>query len=340
MRPVADLKTPATQRSFRSQLLSWYQANRRSLPWRKTKDPYRIWVSEIMLQQTRVAAVLEHFRKFLNRFPTVSSLAGASEADVLTQWSGLGYYRRARMLHCAAKVVHAECRGSVPNSALRLRELPGIGRYTANAIASIAFGEPVAVIDGNVERVLARVNGKTLKGEDLWNVAELLLDPRQPGDFNQAMMELGATVCVPGTPLCGHCPVKTFCASRGLERAKKPVPEQRQKRSASLLLVQRGQRILLQQRSHRERLMPGMWELPQSSRQLRRKPVITVKHSITVTDWTVSVFRKSSLDPSAEMEWIALDRLSSLPLTGVTRKILMNLKLLAWNRSMSGIDTH
>src|SRR5215813_6617387 len=161
---------------FRSRLLAWYGENARDLPWRKDRDPYRVWVSEIMLQQTRVAAVIEHYREFLRRFPTVKKLAAAREPSVLAAWSGLGYYRRARMLHAAAKVVARELGGKFPETAEGWREFPGIGRYTAAAIASIAFGEPVAVVDGNVERVLQRISGEQITGEQLWESAENFLD--------------------------------------------------------------------------------------------------------------------------------------------------------------------
>src|SRR5580704_4140793 len=154
--------------AFRQRLLAWYDAHARDLPWRRDRDPYRVWLSEIMLQQTRVAAVIEHYHEFLRRFPTVKKLAAAREESVLAAWSGLGYYRRARMLHAAAKVVARERGGKFPATAGDLLALPGIGRYTAAAIASIAFGEPVAVVDGNVERVLQRVLGRRLAGEELW----------------------------------------------------------------------------------------------------------------------------------------------------------------------------
>src|SRR5882757_9876338 len=156
------------RKSFRRRILSWYDLNRRDLPWRVTRDPYRVWLSEIMLQQTRVAAVIAHYHELLRRFPTVEKLAAAREASVLAAWSGLGYYRRARMLHAAAKVIVREYDGKFPSTAEDLLQLPGIGRYTAAAIASIAFEKPVAVVDGNVERVLQRVSGMRLAGEELW----------------------------------------------------------------------------------------------------------------------------------------------------------------------------
>src|ERR1700746_1491830 len=168
--------------AFRTCLLAWYYTYARDLPWRESRDPYRVWLSEIMLQQTRVAAVIAHYHEFLLRFATVEKLAAAGEPAVLAAWSGLGYYRRARMLHAAAKIIVREYGGEFPATFQRWRDLPGIGRYTAAAIASLAFGEPVAVVDGNVERVLRRVTGKALAGEKLWGVAGEFLDQTRPGD--------------------------------------------------------------------------------------------------------------------------------------------------------------
>ncbi len=204
-----------TTRRWRRRLLAWYDRNRRDLPWRRDRDPYRVWLSEIMLQQTRVSAVLDHYRRFLERFPTVEQLAAARESAVLAAWSGLGYYRRARMMHAAAKVIVKQHAGRFPASIAELRALPGIGRYTAAAIASIVFDVPAAVVDGNVERVLGRVFGGDLAGEGLWQTAGELLSRKRAGDSNQAMMELGATVCLPGQPRCSICPVFALCATRG-----------------------------------------------------------------------------------------------------------------------------
>src|SRR6202158_566939 len=203
------------EQMLRTQLLAWYDAHARDLPWRESCDPYRVWVSEIMLQQTRVAAVIAHYQEFLRRFPTVEKLARAREASVLAAWSGLGYYRRARMLHAAAKKLVRDREGKFPTTAEELRELPGVGRYTAAAIASIAFDHPVAGVDGNVERLLQRVLGKMLATEELWTTANHLLATKRPGDFNQAVMELGATVCTPRQPKCLVCPVLEMCATRG-----------------------------------------------------------------------------------------------------------------------------
>ena len=328
MGSAANLRHPASRRNFRRKLLAWYRANRRLLPWRSTRDPYRIWISEIMLQQTRVAVVLEYYQRFLLRFPTIDILAAANEAEILAQWSGLGYYRRARMLHRAAIVVQTEHAGRLPSSSRDLLELPGIGRYTANAIASIASGESVAVVDGNVQRVIARVLGKKVSGEKVWTAAQGLLDPEAPGDFNQAMMELGATVCVPGVPLCAACPINTSCASRGMKHAPRTLPEERARKSASLSLVRRGQRVLLRRRSQNERLMPGMWELPPCKGRAVGKPLLQVKHSITTTDWTVALFSQNRVPARPDSEWVSLSAASQLPLTGLTRKILRKLQLL------------
>ncbi|HWC16203.1 MAG TPA: hypothetical protein VG498_04285, partial [Terriglobales bacterium] len=254
-----------------------------------------------MLQQTRVAAVLQHYKSFLERFPTVEHLAAAQESEVLAVWSGLGYYRRARMLHCAAKQLVTRSAGLVPASAEELRRLPGIGRYTANAIASIAYGEKVAVVDGNVERVLSRILGRNLKKEEYWRAAQDFLDSAQPGDFNQAMMELGATICVPGIPFCSRCPVQRQCTSRELPPKKTAIPRSRLRRSAALLLHRRGDTVLLRLRSQNERLMPGMWELPQSAHAISRKPLLVLKHSITTTDWTIRVFACQRMGVTKEM---------------------------------------
>src|SRR3954462_13710878 len=180
---------------FRMRLLKWYDREHRSLPWRKTRSPYRIWVSEIMLQQTRVAVVVQRYREFLKRFPSLRSLACSRESEVLAAWSGLGYYRRARSLREAAKVAVKRHHGKLPRGLEALKALPGIGEYTAAAIASIAFGKPYAVVDGNVRRVLTRVSGRPMTEGAHWKGAQALLSPARPGDFNQAMMELGATVC-------------------------------------------------------------------------------------------------------------------------------------------------
>jgi A/G-specific adenine glycosylase len=312
---------------FRRRLLAWYDRHKRDLPWRTDRDPYRVWLSEIMLQQTRVAAVIEHYHEFLRRFPTVRNLAAAREASVLAAWSGLGYYRRARRLHAAAKVVVREGGGTFPATEEGLRRLPGIGRYTAAAIASIAFGETVAVVDGNVERVLQRLSGKRLAGEELWRTANHLLDAKRPGDFNQGMMELGATVCTPRTPGCLTCPVIELCATRG-ELAATTKAASQKKREIAYSLLCRGGEIFLVQRARGASLMPGMWELPERPEQDGASdPALTLRHSITVTDYTVRVWREAALS-SVEGKWIPVGRLKQVALTGLARKILRKAAIL------------
>ena len=306
---------------FRVRLLAWYDAHARDLPWRKSRDPYRVWLSEIMLQQTRVAAVIEHYHEFLRRFPTVQKLAAARESSVLAAWSGLGYYRRARMLHAAAKVIARELHGKFPHTAEGWRELPGVGRYTAAAIASIAFDEPVAVVDGNVERVLQRLEGRRLSGSRAWQVAEGLLDRTRPGDFNQAMMELGATVCMPRAPTCLTCPIVEMCATRG-ELDGVAQPSRQKKREIHYALNCRDSQVLLVRRPARASLMPGMWELPEIEAPVdHAKPTFTVKHSITTTDYTVRVWNAAPIN-GTRGEWIPVSGLARLPLTGLARKIL------------------
>ena len=308
-------------RKFQEMLLEWYDAHARNLPWRKSRDPYRVWVSEIMLQQTKVAAVIEHYHEFLRRFPTVQKLAVAREASVLAAWSGLGYYRRARMLHSAAKVIVRERDGTFPRTSVEWRTLPGVGRYTAAAIASIAFNERVAVVDGNVERVLQRIVGKAISGEQVWDLAENLLDHARPGDFNQAMMELGATVCTPRSPACLTCPVTQMCISRGeLPDIAKAAPQKN--REVHYALHRKNGSVFLIQRPKNARLMAGMWELPEIVPPPdRNDPLFRVKHSITVTNYSVAIW---GLAEPAEVtgQWCAIERLANLALTGLARKVL------------------
>lgn len=313
------------QAKFGQLLLAWYDVHARDLPWRKDRDPYRVWVSEIMLQQTRVAAVMEHYHEFLRRFPTVQKLAAARQASVLASWSGLGYYRRARMMHAAARVIARELAGQFPQTTEGLRTLPGIGRYTSAAIASIAFGEAVAVVDGNVERVLQRFLGKRVAADKLWEIAEDLLDRTRPGDFNQAMMELGATVCTPRAPSCLTCPLVELCAARGELPARAQAPKQRKRRICYGLDIQNGAVFLVQRPQH-ARLMPGMWELPQV-RPNPRAAELTLRHSITVTDYTVLV-RRLAAPAGTRGQWVSLEKLTRVALTGLARKILRKTDLL------------
>ena len=324
MGPSHSIQEPAGRRLFQRRLLAWYQRSKRDLPWRENCDPYRIWLSEVMLQQTRVAAVIEYYNRFLQRFPTVEALAAAAESDVLAAWSGLGYYRRARMLHAAAKKIVEELGGAFPATALGLRNLPGIGRYTSAAIASIAFAEPVAVVDGNVERVLRRVTGKALAGEPLWQVASELVASKRAGDFNQAIMDLGATVCVPQVPDCPKCPLSGFCATRGVGTSR--LKEVRRKREIHYALTCRNRSVLLVQRAQSESLMPGMWELPEIEVNAEIESWLTVRHSITVTDYTVRVMKGAK--PGGQGRWVEKANVEALPLTGLTRKILRAAKIL------------
>jgi A/G-specific adenine glycosylase len=320
--------TPAALRKLRRALLAWYDEHRRELPWRRDADPYRVWVSEIMLQQTRVAAVVDHYARFLEKFRTVQTLAAAREASVLAVWSGLGYYHRARRMHRAAKLIARERKGIFPRTAEEWRQLPGIGRYTAAAIASIAFGEAVAVVDGNVERVLDRVFGTAEGREAAWRQAESLLDRERAGDFNQAMMELGATVCTPRAPQCPMCPLHDWCASRGTNSAR---PQAARKRKQLIYgLARRNDSVLLVQRPGNASLMAGMWELPAlpEAQHNGAEPMAKLRHAITDTDYEVSVFTAAPAkfhSSAVDARWFARRQWERLPLTGLARKILRRL---------------
>jgi A/G-specific adenine glycosylase len=337
--------------------MNWYSTHARILPWRKVSDPYRIWVSEVMLQQTRVAAVIEHYHDFLRRFPTTVALALAPEAEVLAAWSGLGYYRRARMLHKAAQFLTREHAGVLPGSAAELRTLPGIGEYTSAAIASIAFGESIAVVDGNVERVLLRLTGRpelrNAEGRAFVQKQASALVPKRrrtgktnaAGDHNQAMMELGATICLPRAPLCLHCPVYSMCRTRG-EHITPPRAAQLSRPAAYLLsLRKRGilTEVLLELRAEDASLMPGMYELPPLPQDAiqGREPLLRLRHAITNTNYYVQIFAARDLQdrglrqsvPAAkgDLHWVLTKRLSSLPLTGLTRKVLQRLDVVPVN---------
>ncbi|MHC4341835.1 MAG: A/G-specific adenine glycosylase, partial [Planctomycetota bacterium] len=229
----------------RRRLLAWYRRRRRDLPWRGTRDPYAVWVSEIMLQQTRVAAVIPYYQRFLKRFPDVKALARARPDSVLALWSGLGYYRRARMLHAAAKEV---ARRGFPKDAAGWRELSGVGEYTAAAVASIVFGERIAVVDGNVERVICRLKAHRERNRKrIRAAAQAWLSARVPGDHNQAVMELGATVCTPRRPACDVCPMRAACCGRS-EPERYPAPKRRPRVSVEkrpLAFCTKGGRVLL-----------------------------------------------------------------------------------------------
>jgi A/G-specific adenine glycosylase len=337
---------PVAIRKFQRELLAWYDAHARDLPWRQSADPYRIWISEIMLQQTRVAAVLDYYARFLLLFPSLAALAQAEEPDVLAAWSGLGYYRRAKLMHKAARLVLSDYHGVLPSTAEQLRKLPGIGEYTSSAIASIAFGEPVAVVDGNVERVLLRVFPDDEKPSAaaphikwLRNRAANVLDAQRPGDFNQAMMELGATVCLPQRPLCLQCPVQQFCTTRGEHQA--PPPKKMRSRLIAYALLRRHRagnvQVMLEQRPLSASLMPGMWELPEvAMRESDQERVeLTLRHAITITNYQVRVLRFAEQEANLRFppgenlrQWTRSSELSTLPLTGLARKVLQRLQIM------------
>jgi A/G-specific adenine glycosylase len=332
---------------LRRQLLEWYAHNRRDLPWRRNSDPYAIWVSEIMLQQTRVAVVVDRYQVFLRRFPTLVSLSLAAEKDVLALWSGLGYYRRARMLHKAAQFVAKQYEGNLPVSSVELRTLPGIGSYTAAAIASIAHGERVAVVDGNVERVICRLEGwdassrtgAALFKRQVEERAARLVDRAHPGDFNQALMELGATLCLPRNPRCLVCPVAGDCATRG-EHKTATRPRMLSREVAHALSVREasdvGREVLLEQRPAALTVMPGLWELPVLSNSAVPEEDLrmTVRHAIMQVNYYVRIRTVLEHDvasmtvPGGERQWVPVADAAEMALTGLARKVLTRAHLL------------
>jgi A/G-specific adenine glycosylase len=323
----------AWRRAVRRRLLDWYGRARRDLPWRRDRDPYRIWVSEIMLQQTRAAAAAPYYVRFLERFPDVASLAAAAEPEVLAAWSGLGYYSRARNLHRAARALAAA--GDFPRDVAALRRLPGVGDYTAAAIASIAFGLPHAAIDGNVLRVLSRLVaergniGAAGIRRRLSLAAEKLLDREHPGEFNQALMELGATVCLPRRPRCEVCPLTRYCEARrrGIED-ELPVKEPRgasRRIDKTLLVIFRNGRLLLRRRPDGDRRLGGFWELP----ELEQVPGVrlagargVVQHSITNHHYRLKVVAAAAARAPRGFRWVSQAQLERLPLTTASRKAL------------------
>lgn len=275
--------------SLSNPLLKWYDTQQRDLPWRENLDPYRIWVSEIMLQQTQVATVIPYYNRWMKSFPSVKHLARAPLPKVLKHWEGLGYYTRARNLHKAAQWVELENESTLPQNFEDLKQLPGIGRYTAGAIASIAFKEQVPVLDGNVKRVLSRLfrineNGATPKSETvLWGKATALVPKKRPGDFNQALMELGATVCLPKNPLCLVCPLLKKCdAALHKEQDQYPPPKPKtpsKKIEVSAAVIRRKGKVFIQQRPHNG-LMGGLWEFPGGKLEVGESPEVALVREI------------------------------------------------------------
>jgi A/G-specific adenine glycosylase len=349
-------------KALRRKLLRWYRANRRDLPWRRTSDPYAIWLSESMLQQTRVETVIPYWERFLARFPTVEALARAPLDDVLTLWAGLGYYSRARNLHRAAQVMVESHGGAVPEQAEALRALPGVGRYTAGAVASIAFDRAEPIVDGNVARVFARVFGidedvkSTPVVKRLWEEAAELVHGASPGDFNQALMELGATVCVPRGARCLACPVSEHCIAfregrtETLPRKTKKLPP-RPVSTVAGWLERRGQVLVVQRPA--EGLLGGLWELPGGDLLADEEPASglvrclrdrvglnvpgadelgTVEHLFSHLRMRVHVFHCKTPEGRvrrrdlAAHRWIAPGDIDALAIGGPTRKALRLLR--------------
>jgi A/G-specific adenine glycosylase len=318
-------------RRFRGALLQWFVTYRRDLPWRRTTDPYAIWISEIMLQQTRVAAVIPYYEKFLRRFPDYRALAEAPEVDLLAHWAGLGYYYRARNMQKAAQSMRD--RGSFPASHHEIRALPGVGDYTAAAVASIGFGLPHAVLDGNVFRVLSRVyndatNIASAAGRKHFAaIADQLLDREQPGAFNQALMELGATICLPKNPQCLVCPVANPCRARqNGSQNDLPARAARQKTVSEkrvLFWIERDGKLLLWQRPADTRLMPGFWELPERLHlphaSLGQK-LGSFRHAITFHDYRFEVREAQLPAVFGICQWVSLDELHTLPASTILKK--------------------
>ncbi|MFW2389307.1 MAG: A/G-specific adenine glycosylase, partial [Polyangiales bacterium] len=305
--------------SIRRKLLAWYDEVARDLPWRETRDPYAIWVSEVMLQQTRVETVIPYYERFLKRFPTTSALAKADEDAVLSQWSGLGYYRRARLLHAGVREVVAQYGGQVPEEAEARQALPGVGRYTAGAIGSIAFDKEEPVVDGNVTRVLARLFridtpvGASVTSKRLWDEAARLVPGERPGAFNQALMELGATVCTPKQARCDACPVAAECEARANEEVDVlPIPRARKAPSpvklAAVVATRgrgAGRRVWLLKGDRA--LFGGLWGVPMVegsardvlrdaglSAQIESGPISEVEHVLSHRRLQVEVFRATA----------------------------------------------
>jgi A/G-specific adenine glycosylase len=273
---------------LRDSLLTWYDEHRRSLPWRaaddEAPDPYRVWLSEVMLQQTRVETVRGYYERWLERFPTLESLAEAPLDEVLKAWEGLGYYSRARNFHRAAREVAERYGGRVPDEPEAFRALPGVGRYTAGAVMSIAFGREEPIVDGNVRRVFARLTDAPDPSDaDLWGLAGALVPGERPGDLNQALMELGATVCTPRSPRCPACPVQVWCAAyaagtqeqRPARKATRPLPHE----DVAVAVVEHGGRWLLVRRPVDARL-GGMWEFPGTVRRTRESTAAAAERGV------------------------------------------------------------
>lgn len=347
------------RQSFRRRLLSWYAKHKRDLPWRSSRDPYRVWISEIMLQQTQVATVRDYFARFVAKFPDVHRLASASEPEVLRLWEGLGYYRRARQLHAAAKQIVAENCGQFPSDPTELQRLPGIGRYTAGAIASIAFGMRAPILEANTIRLFSRLiafrgNSHSQSGQrPLWRAAEEILPQKQVAEFNQALMELGSLVCTPSEPECPKCPLSTLCAARaaGLQHeipVAKPRKAYSEVREAAVIVRKNGS-VLVRQCATDER-WAGLWDFPRFAVEAHGPLFVqdelatkvesqtgitcaagvhlkTMKHGITRYRITLDCYSADFIGgrvrsaKHAVVKWLRIRELSLLPLSTTGRKI-------------------
>jgi A/G-specific adenine glycosylase len=353
----SPLVEPARRESLRASLLAWYDRQKRDLPWRRTRDPYAIWLSEVMLQQTQVTTVIPYWERFLQRFPTVEALATAPLPDVLAGWRGLGYYSRARNLHRAAQEVVARFGGRLPSTAAELLSLPGFGRYTAGAVASIAFGEPAPLVDGNVARVLSRIfevegaPGDRAREARLWELATALVPGERPGDFNQALMEHGATVCRPENPLCLLCPVREECLAylhgRVAELPPAKVRAAPKRMTLAVAVWAHEGRLLLARRAEKG-LFGGLWELPaaevqddtadpESAAKLAealgtdvsvRGHLGTVRRQLTHRSLSLRLLRVTGLQHPThapafqELRWCTPDEASSLGMSTAMHKAL------------------
>ncbi len=344
-----------------AELLAWYDARRRALPFRETRDPYRVWISEVMLQQTQVRTVIPYYQAFVRRFPTVADLAAAPVDEVLALWSGLGYYRRARQLHRAAREMVAAgsgLAGRFPATAAELEAYPGIGPYTAAAVASIAFGEVVPVLDGNVERLLSRRFAtaddpkRRAPRRKLLAAAAALLDPDRPGDSNQALMELGATVCRPTKPDCPACVLAAGCrARRRGDPERYPATRRRrrvERRELAVAVAREGERVLLFRRPEDSEVLPGMWELPNVPRGATEAATAaalgrryggrwrlaeagaTVRHGITYRAFEIHVYRArflagDTVAEGPEAAWVGPEERARFPASSMVEKVLRTL---------------
>ncbi len=343
------MKSKQNIQKLRQNLLLWYRRHARDLPWRRTRDPYRIWVSEIMLQQTQVATVIPYYQAWVKRFPSLKAFAEAKTAEIMRAWAGLGYYRRVRHFHAAAKHILKNLDGRIPQTAQDLVRLPGIGKYTAGAIASIAFDEKSPVLDGNVIRILTRIFGiksnvdlQAAKNH-LWRLAAELLPDKTPGDFNQAMMELGATVCYPQNPSCNACPVHRHCAAHRQRRETDyPVQSRRQKikkLSAAAVLFYRNGKVFIQKQPPHAR-WGSLWTFPfrfknhpdfKDIRILTRKERFrfTIPYHFTHHTIQLDVYeshpRQQPINGGMRSRWVKLSELKKYAFPSPHRKIALKL---------------